>query len=128
MDPMGYRNPGIPISTASSTMEALLSACCARLFLSKKTGFPRYGVWKPRAAWMEPNLMLLEMWAVMNKNTPHLWTPKPWKMKVLGPQYMGHNLQKWWFWVPLAKTNMGVYGMNFYTNDVGIIVNSYKDP
>ena len=50
MDPMGYRNPGIPISTASSTMEALLSACCARLFLSKKTGFPRYGVWKPRAA------------------------------------------------------------------------------
>ena len=46
---------------------------------------------------MEPNLMLLEMWAVMNKNTPN-------------------------------KTNMGVYGMNFYTNDVGIIVNSYKDP
>ena len=63
---------GIPeslFSTASSTWKPCCPRC-ARLFLSKKRGFPRYGVWKPRAAWMEPNLMLLEMWAVMNKNTP----------------------------------------------------------
>ena len=31
----------------------------------------------------------------------NLLTPKPWKMKVLGPLYMGHNPQKWRFWVPL---------------------------
>ena len=23
---------------------------------------------------------------------PYPWTPKPWKVKVLNPQYMGHNL------------------------------------
>ena len=27
--------------------------------------------------------------------TTHPWTPKPWKMKVLNPQYMGYNPQKW---------------------------------
>ena len=32
--------------------------------------------------------------------------PKPWKMKVLNPQYMGYNPYKLSFWVPMA-------GMNF---------------
>ena len=30
----------------------------------------------------------------------YLWTPKPWKMKVLGPQYMGNNPKKWSFGFP----------------------------
>ena len=36
----------------------------------------------------------------------YLWTPKPWKMKVLGPQYMGHNPPKWRVWVPLVYIYM----------------------
>ena len=35
-----------------------------------------------------------------------LWTPKPWKMKVLGPQYMGHNPPKWRLWVPLVDATL----------------------
>ena len=34
--------------------------------------------------------------------TDYLWTPKPWKMKVLGPQDMGHNPKKWRCWVPMV--------------------------
>ena len=35
------------------------------------------------------------IWRDFRYHTAYLWTPKPWKMKVLGPQYMGHNPQKW---------------------------------
>ena len=41
------------------------------------------------------------------KLVQYLWTPKPWKMKVLGPQDMGHNLQKWRFWLPLVLCTPG---------------------
>ena len=34
--------------------------------------------------------------------THYQWTPKPWKMKVLNHQYMGYNLSKWRFWVPMV--------------------------
>ena len=37
-----------------------------------------------------------------------LWTSKPWKMKVLHPQNMGYNLQKWRFWVPMV---VGILGL-----------------
>ena len=30
------------------------------------------------------------------------WTPKPWKMKVLNPQYLDYNPYKWRFWVPMV--------------------------
>ena len=38
---------------------------------------------------------------IPKKYIGNLWTPKPWKMKVLGPQYMGYNPYKWRLWVPM---------------------------
>ena len=34
--------------------------------------------------------------------TLYLWTPKPWKMKVLNPVYMDYNPEKWRLWVPMV--------------------------
>ena len=41
----------------------------------------------------------------VKKQSLYLWTPKPWKMKGLGPKDMGHNCQKWRLGVPMV---MGV--------------------
>ena len=45
---------------------------------------------------------ILGMGHVIAKTNCCLWTPKPWKMKVLHPQNMGYNPQKWRFWVPMV--------------------------
>ena len=65
-----------------------------------------WGFWMPRAAdegfliksspkWKDKTLknMIKHNKDVISfsMTTKYLWTPKPWKMKVLGPQYMGYN-------------------------------------